>query len=363
MCDSVGLRALEKAVHDAEHALDVAVRERSQLLSQESPDPARLSTVEARCEQLRSLLEARMQELEDRISSSSTAPQSPSVETPIDTTALFGLLKKSLERQERFEQSIADLKASIDTRPGQPAPQPVQQPVPDRLHGDVPQMCVEALVTIARWTEAQSKVKPPLRSHDVRFGESKWMHDIRLQYPEITLPYFLSLGAKAPTSTEGVGDRDTVICLYDEVIRHAEDLRKDLGPNGSAESRYRTLGKVLKLPDGQHALRRAALGGQTTLRCEDAFFMSLEIAFTTPRAEGGLQGHQHAEACRMTLYRASLDKVAPVSDQTLRQFRAGFPVNLFGGVSVDVTQIMKVKTPSSSSSYSSKATQVDVLGG
>eukprot|EP00760_Papus_ankaliazontas_P029727 PhM_4_TR442/c0_g1_i1/m.84051 len=45
---SLRVRLLERAVHGAEHALGLAMCERSQLLSQESPDPARLSALEAR---------------------------------------------------------------------------------------------------------------------------------------------------------------------------------------------------------------------------------------------------------------------------------------------------------------------------
>eukprot|EP00760_Papus_ankaliazontas_P005571 PhM_4_TR1265/c1_g2_i3/m.98886 len=153
---------------------------------------------------------------------------SPSLSVPTESSVtiaeVFALLQKSMERHESVDQRLDALQASVDTQRHAMPHEPLHEEVEPSQRE-----FMKAIQAIAAWPSTQqtppSKEPEFLDSTSEAFGESKTSLADRRKFPRVVLPFFLSLDNKAPRETKGVGDRDTVIRVYDTVVRLAGELR------------------------------------------------------------------------------------------------------------------------------------------
>eukprot|EP00760_Papus_ankaliazontas_P034397 PhM_4_TR7174/c0_g1_i1/m.74376 len=343
MSSRAGLRSVERELSDAVAALQNTELELVELSKSGATQEALAPVQKERSRLLRLV--------EDKTRAMAAFEDSPPADPPAESHAVspslatvVQLLRSSQERQDRFEKCIEQLMTA------QQAPS---------VHTDDPfkRDCVDAFKSIAAWkvsVDRQSDVPEALSSRAPTFGESKASLERRNLFPLVFLPHFLSLGDKAPRETKGPGDRDTVIQVYDAVVRLAWGTMESFRPEASLESCSRARARVLGYPEGIRALCRAQSAGAETLLPDDAFFLALKLVFDVPIGEGGLAGAYNswkAEALQDTLFRAAVAPSRAITDQALREYRTGQPLDLLGRVPVTKADVNKKFTASSSSSY------------
>eukprot|EP00760_Papus_ankaliazontas_P004177 PhM_4_TR11702/c2_g1_i3/m.85923 len=361
MSGSAGLRRPMKALQEAQNELKAADQERHRVsLEADTPERnAQLLELEARCATLRSLVRDRLYDVEQH-EEQRKAQQTPSpslsvpTESSVTIAEVFALLQKSMERHERVDQRLDALQASVDTQRHAMPHEPVLEEVEPSQRE-----FMKAIQAIAAWPSTQqtppSKELEFLDSTSEAFGESKTSLADRRKFPRVVLPFFLSLDNKAPRETKGVGDRDTVIRVYDTVVRLAGELRNSIGGDRvPTESRRRAREIVLRSRGGAHHFRRASAAGVSTILPDDAFFIALDLVFETPVADGGLANTYtaaRAAAICETLLCASFCPAPKVTDQELREFRTGHTIDVLEHIAVTKTDISSSPTSSSKKTY------------